>query len=1520
MTLKKISTGAIVALLLVLPSHGAFAADQNYRFQQISLEEGLSQAAVYAILQDRHGFMWFGTLEGLNRFDGNEFKVFQHDPTDPDSLSHDSVRTIVEDRDGVIWVGTDTGGLDRFNEAEGTFTHFRQSTSDSPSSKRDRIRVIREADDGRLWIGTDGAGLSRFDKRTESFTNFLHDPANPGSLGSSHVRDVFEDSLGALWVATDGGGLNVLGPTGDRFLQYRHEPGDPASLSSDRVLTIHEDSDGVIWVGTADGGVNAFNRANGTFRRFQHGDGSGMGAGSVSAIYQDSEGTLLVGTDGGLCAWAPRSSRFEVYRHNAADRYSLSNDVVLSLYQDRGGVVWIGTYDGLNKWNPSTGTFPHYRAEAGAPDRLSEKYVTAFAEGEDGTIWIGTLGGGLNSFDRSTEAFRPFRHDPADPSSLATDRIMSLMTDSDGSVWVGTMGGGLDRLDPATGRFRHYRHDPDDPTSLSFDGITAIRRDRRGTLWVGTYRGGLDRFDSASETFTHYRHDPEDPDSLSSDRVVAIFEDAGGGLWVGTDGGGLNLFDAATGRARRYTHDPADPTSLSSDHIFSISEGPDGGLWIGTQGGGLNQLTRAERTAGRASFRRYVKKDSLRSNVIYSQLWDETGNLWLGTNRGLAVLDPTTGTFRNYGTRHGLQAEEFNFAAALRARDGELFFGGINGFNAFHPSEIRSNQHVPQVALTSVLKANRSVTFDRPLAELDLLEIDYSDQVVTLDFAALDFTAPEKNRYRYQLVGFDRDWVDLGHRHRVTYTNLRPGEYLFKVQAANNDGAWNLDGLSLRLISRPPPWATWWAYAIYAVIAALLIRLYLLAQLRKRERAEELSRTNRALEEEIGEREAKEEALELEKLAAQRERERAQEYFQVADVIMLVLDPRGHVQLLNSKGCEILGLELGEVAGRGWFEHFVPKDRRADIRERFLSRSATAYLEYPVLTQDGSERIVAWHTTYLTDDDGACTGILSSGSDITPMRNLERAKEIAESANQAKSQFLANMSHEIRTPMNGVLGMTELLLETPLNEKQHDFAIKVQRSAQHLLTILDDVLDLSKIEAGKLELETLDFDLDQLVREGVETFEGSARKKRLELSIHVAENVPTTLAGDPTRLRQIVLNLVGNAVKFTDSGSVSVEVSTTEVTPSAVELRFEVRDTGLGISEDKLAAIFESFQQADGSTTRTYGGTGLGLSISRQLVQLMDGELGVESVPGTGSTFWFTSRLARRESPLATSAEPAERSPLLHISLRGHRLLLVEDNPINQDVVRGMLEGLGGEVDSTSNGAEAVEAVRQHRYSLILMDCQMPVLDGYGATQQIRQLDNGAEVPIVAMTASTLAGERRRCLAIGMNAYLSKPFTREGLLSMIAGLVPAARTAERAEPGPATEPQPLRLLVSEGGSPIDRHDQDRYLWRALSPAAARRVIGAFLDTSPGVLENMSAALAGGDRRSVASLAHRLKSSGAMLGARRLATLASELETEALSSTGLDAEGRLATLAGEFERVRAALDEDLERIEPLSGAL
>ncbi len=1510
-----------------MPAAGS-QPDKNVRFQRISLGDGLSQAAINTIMQDRRGFMWFGTQEGLNRYDGTNFIVFQHDPADPTSLSHDSVRAILEDPDGALWVGTDNGGLTRFDENTQTFTHFRYDPEDPNSLGSDRVRAIHQDADGLLWIGTDGGGLSRFDPVTQSFTRYLPDPENPFSLSHEHVRDVLRDSAGRLWVGTDGGGLNLLEAGTRNFRRFRHDPADEGSISGDRIYSIYESTDGVLWIGTADGGLNRLEPGSSTFKRYVNrpGDPASLAAGTVRAIYQARNGLLLVGTDEGLNAWDPVTDSFRVYRHDDADPFSLSDDRINAIYQDRGGVVWLGTQIGINKWNPSTGSFPHYRARREDPTGLSHDYITSFSETTDGAVWIGTLGG-LNRFDRNEQSFERLFHDPEDPGSLAENGVGSLMADREGGLWVGTVRSGVDYLAPSAKRFEHFRHSPDDPASLSFNGVTTLYEDSLGTIWVGTYRGGLNRFDPDTGGFIRYRHDSDDRSSLSSDRVVAIFEDSSGSFWIGTDGGGLNLMDRDRGTFVSYSNDPDDPESLSSNHTWTIAESADGDLYIGTQGGGLNRWKSSDRKAGRAIFDRYLKKDGLLSTVVYGTLWDDSGHLWLSSNRGLSVFNPAAGSFRNYNTSHGLQHDEFNFAAALRAHDGQMFFGGINGFNAFYPENIRTNEHVPPILLTGILKLNQSATFDLPLAELDEIELDYKDTMVTFDFAALDYTAPEKNRYRYLLEGFDRDWVDLGTRNRATYTNLDAGDYVFRVQGANNDGVWNREGVSLKVRALPPPWATWWAYGAYALAAGLLALYYFHGQMRKRARTRELARANRSLEQEVTRRLAKEQAL-------FREKAKAQEYFQVAEVIMLVLDNDGNIVLVNSKGCEVLGYSEDELIGCNWFDTVVAEPFH--IRDRFSKNQAQDCTEYSVVTKAGDQRIIAWQTTYLGDDPGVPTGTLSSGSDITGVRKLQEEKELAESASRAKSQFLANMSHEIRTPMNGVLGMLELLMHSDLNAKQLNCAEKARGSAVNLLGILNEILDFSKIEAGKVELEQVNFDLRNLVDEVVHLFAEPARQKGLQLRTTILRRPPTALCADPTRLRQVLVNLVGNAVKFTDSGYVELEVSALETTEDEVRLGFAVRDTGIGIEPEDCPSIFESFQQADGTTTRTYGGTGLGLAISKAFVEIMGGEIGVDSTVGEGSTFWFHVKLARQAigEDLAPDALPAA-SPG-RVKLWGHGILLVEDNPINQEVATGMLEGLGAIVDVASNGLEALDALGRGHYDLVLMDCQMPQMDGYTATREIRRLarksrgDRRRPVPIVAMTAHAMAGEREKCLDAGMDDYLSKPFSQKQLRDLIAKWLPT--TARSPQTGPRDQeeqPPGAKLLPLPGasshptlsetgcadraaippseGTPINQVLQQKYLWGPLSREGVERVIRAYLETSPGLLESMREAIVSRDLAELAELAHRFRSSSAMLGASHLAELCGQVEDRARDGSP-EAFELVPAVGDEFERVAVALEE------------
>jgi len=846
-----------VAALLALSAPGASAAElRNLRFERLSLEEGLSQSHVNAILQDSRGFMWFGTQDGLNRYDGYRFTVFKHDPFDPTSLSSNIVWAIHEAADGTLWVGTDGGGLDRFDPRTGVFAHHRHDPRDPKSLSSDRVRAVWETRDGALWVGTDGGGLNRLERSDGSFTRLRHNPSNHDSLSSDRIRHLMEDREGALWISTDGGGLSRLDPARTRFTAWRTNPADPKSLSDDRVRSTFQDREGGVWVATYRGGLNRLDAATGTFSRFRRdpADPGSLGDDKVRVVYQDRSGILWVGTDGGLDEWRPDARRFVHYRHESTDPGSLSDDRVMSIYQDRGGVLWVGTQGGgLSRWNMVTSSFSLFRVDPRSRSTFTSNAVTSFESDGGGVVWVGTYQG-LNRYERRNGTVRIYRHDPRARRSLSDDRVMSLLVDRRGTLWVGTLDGGLNRLDPATGGFTRLRHDPDDEATLSGDGVTSLLEDADGSLWVGVYRGGLNRLDPLTGRVTRrFRHDPAATSSLSSDRVIALARDSKGALWVGTEGGGLNRLDAVSGTFVRYRRDPNVAGSLSGDVVFSIHEDRRGTLWVGTQGAGLNRSDPQDRADGTLRFRTYTERHGLPNDSVYGILEDDSGDLWLSTNRGLSRLDPRREAFRNFDTSHGLQSNEFNFGAHHRAVTGEMFFGGNAGFNAFVPDRVRGNEYVPPLALTSVQKLGLEVNAQEMLARHGAIQLGHRDYVVSFEFAALDYSAPERNRYAYKLDGLDRDWIQVGSARRASYTNLSPGRYVFRVKGSNGDGAWNEEGLSVPVTVLPPPWRTWWAYAAYVLAVGAAFRGYVRFQARRLGREAEYSRR---LEREVQERTA----------------------------------------------------------------------------------------------------------------------------------------------------------------------------------------------------------------------------------------------------------------------------------------------------------------------------------------------------------------------------------------------------------------------------------------------------------------------------------------------------------------------------------------------------------------------------------------------------------------------------------------------------------------------------------------
>lgn len=834
----RLSVLTLLCVLLVLSAQVVLAADKetgfsirtsllsrNIQFTTLSTSDGLSQASVNSIVQDREGYIWFATQEGLNRYDGYEIKVYQHDASDPRSLAHDWVWTLFVDRAGRLWVGTDGGGLSRYEPATNDFTHYKHHPEIPASLSNDRVRAIYEDRRGQIWVGTDGGGLNLFDPELGRFFHYRHDPEVPESLPNDKVLTILEDRTGVLWVGTDGGGLSRFDRDNETFFHYQHDPARLDSLSDDRVRVLYEEKNGHLWVGTYAGGVNLFNPDDQSFKHFRHdvNDPHSLSHDEVRDIYQDTEGTLWFATDAGLNEWRPKMQGFFHYTHDSADASSIASDRVVTLYQGRAGVLWIGTYGGVSRWNYVSDAFSYFQNRVDGTPGLSNNLISGISESEDGLIWIGTYGGGLNRLNPVSGEVISYRHDSLDDNSLSDDRVMTVFADRTGSVWIGTRHEGLNRLDPKTGRITRFRHDPLNGHTLSADGVTCIHGEGDDTLWVGTYGGGLNRLDLMNGRFTVFRNDANDPSSLSSNRVLNIYRDRSGILWVGTEDGGLNRFNEINQTFTRYRHNEENPSSLGSDTAWDMLEGKDRTFWIATRDGGLNRWLAKDRDAGRAVFTRYSKSEGMISNTLHSVLEDEDGILWLSSNRGLTRFDPETGNRRHFDKMNGLQGDEFNFGARLRTRNGALLFGGTEGLVMFHPSKVRSNPHRPPVAITAYSHMTPVATsHSTDTGPVDLI-LDYRDYSISFEFTALDFTSADKNQYRYMLEGFDQDWLDSGRFRRASYTNLPPGEYTFRVKASNNDGVWTSGNTAISLHVMPPPWLTKWAFAGYALVVLGLV-------------------------------------------------------------------------------------------------------------------------------------------------------------------------------------------------------------------------------------------------------------------------------------------------------------------------------------------------------------------------------------------------------------------------------------------------------------------------------------------------------------------------------------------------------------------------------------------------------------------------------------------------------------------------------------------------------------------------
>ncbi len=859
-------------LILFLSSSFLSAQQTNreYLFTQLRMEDGLSQSSVYCIIQDMKGYLWVGTANGLNRYDGYTFKIYYTNPLDSTSISDNGIFSLLEDKDGIIWVGTVEGVLNKFNRQTETFERFRlldtmkvESATDEnfygypiPFSRSNDKSVTSLAEDkeGNLWIGTWGMGLVKYNKKENSVVHFYKNPASVRNIGSNRIRSVVVDSDGVVWAGSLGDGLIRIIPSNGKqkteqydITIFRHSSKDKTSLSDNRVTSLFIDKDKNIFIGTYGGGFNVLSKSEQDkdqssvrFINFKNnlGAGNSLSSNTVMAILQDHLGYYWMGTfGGGMDRFDYRSKTYTHFRNDPMDLNSLSKNDILSIFEDRSGNLWVGTLlgKGLNKVERTSVKFNQISKasmsaeQAGSAIKgLDDDVVWSLYPDKDSVLWIGTFKGGLNRFDRKNFKFTYYEHNPANPNSISDNHVRAIAGDRFGNLWIGTYNGGLNKFNKQTHRFVSYVHSDYDSLSLGANQVQSIYIDSSDTIWIGTFGGGLNYFkynrnSSNRIEFKKYLNNPIDPFSISDNRVYCIYEDREGTLWIGTFGGGLDKFDRNSGKFISYRNIPDDVTSLSDNRVMSVYEDENGFLWVGTFGGGLHKFDKKTER-----FIRYNQKNRINISVVYGVLEDKNKNLWFSSDDGIFKFNIAANSFVQYDLHDGLQGLEFSGGAYAQSESGEMFFGGINGVNYFYPDSVKDNQSIPPIVISQIRIFNEPIS-----GEHDTLVLDFNQNFFSVEFSAMDFTHPLDNQYAYYLQGIDPDWHYVDAKRRIaSYTNLSPGEYVFRVRGSNNDGVWNNEGAALHLIVLPPFWQRWWFISIAVIVIGFII--YYLSTIRFR--------------------------------------------------------------------------------------------------------------------------------------------------------------------------------------------------------------------------------------------------------------------------------------------------------------------------------------------------------------------------------------------------------------------------------------------------------------------------------------------------------------------------------------------------------------------------------------------------------------------------------------------------------------------------------------------------------------